>query len=96
MLNTNFLRISTNAANGFSQVNILIALIPLIILLSIRIRLSVFAAMIFLVEQIFFKTNAKTQMFSIMQKSSIVLTVYNYAQNWYHHSANSIVTVCHN
>jgi hypothetical protein len=31
-----------------------------------------------------------------MQKPSRVLTVYNYAQNWYHRSANSIVTVCHN
>jgi hypothetical protein len=31
-----------------------------------------------------------------MQKLSIVLTVYKYAQNRYHRSANSIVTVYRN
>jgi hypothetical protein len=66
---------STNAANGFSQVNILMALIPLIILLNRRIRLSVIAATHCLVEEIFLDTKTKTQMFSIMQKSFIVPTV---------------------
>jgi hypothetical protein len=96
MQKTNFLRMSTNAANGFSQVNILIALIPSIILPNIRIRLSVIAATNCLVDEIFLDTKTKTQMFPIMQKSAIVLTVYNYAQNWYHRSANSSVPVCHN
>jgi hypothetical protein len=55
--------VSTNAANGFSQVNILIALIPLIILLKRRIRLSVVAATNCLVEKIFLDTKTKTQRF---------------------------------
>jgi hypothetical protein len=68
MQKTNFLAMSTNAANGFSQVNILMALIPLIILLNRRIRLSVVTATNCLVEEIFLDTKTKTQMFSIMQK----------------------------
>jgi hypothetical protein len=63
MQKTNFLTVSTNAANGFSQVNILIALIPLIILLKIRIRLSVIAATNCLVDEIFLDTKTKTQRF---------------------------------
>jgi hypothetical protein len=63
MQENNFLRMSTNAANGFSQVNILIALIPLIILLNIRIRLSVIAATNCLVEKIFSTPRLKHRSF---------------------------------